>query len=151
MLRASIAAGLVFIGCAVFAQNRLPSFEAASIKPSAPMPVGGFKPGSRLVCPLTGCGGPGTSDPERIRVPSISLKSLVQTAHNVRPYQIEGPSWLESGRFDIEATIHPGATKDEANLMLQKLLVDRFQLKLHRETRELPIYALVVAKSGPLL
>jgi uncharacterized protein (TIGR03435 family) len=133
------------------AQDLRPSFDAASIKPAVPMPAGGFAPGSRLVCPVNGCGGPGTSDPGRIRFANASLKSLIQTAYEVRPYQIEAPSWLDSARFDIEATIPSGTTRAQADLMLQNLLAERFQLKLHRSTREVPVYALVVAKNGPKL
>jgi uncharacterized protein (TIGR03435 family) len=68
-----------------------------------------------------------------------------------RPNQIEAPAWMESVWFDIVANVPRGATRDQANLMLQNLLADRLQLKVHRTTRELPIYALVVAKNGPKL
>jgi uncharacterized protein (TIGR03435 family) len=58
---------------------------------------------------------------------------------------------MESATFDVVANVPPGATREQANLMLQNLLADRFQLKVQRSTRELPIYALVVAKNGPQL
>ena len=103
------------------------------------------------MCPVTGCGGPGTGDPGRIRFANASLRNLIQTAYNVRPNQLEAPSWLESARFDVIATVPQGATRDQANLMLQNLLVDRFQLKVHRSTRELPVYALVIARNGSRL
>jgi uncharacterized protein (TIGR03435 family) len=112
--------------------------------------VGAVSPGRS--CPLTGCGGPGTSSPERITFTHTSLKNLIRAAYGVRSsHYIETPSWMESATFDLVANIRPGATRDEANLMLQNLLADRFQLKVHRTTRELPIYALVVAKNGPKL
>ena len=143
---------LILLGCtAVFAQDLRPTFDAASIK-SATRPVGPFLPGSRPVCPLNGCGGPGTGSPERITFTVASLKNLVRTAYNVRsPHQLEAPEWMDSATFDVVANVPPGATRDQANLMLQNLLADRFQLKVHRSTRELPIYALVVAKGGPKL
>jgi uncharacterized protein (TIGR03435 family) len=58
---------------------------------------------------------------------------------------------MESVFFDVVANIPPGATREQANLMLQNLLADRFQLKVHRSTRELPIFWLVVARGGPKL
>ena len=58
---------------------------------------------------------------------------------------------MESATFDVVANVPPGTTRDQANLMLQNLLADRLQLKVHRSTREAPIYALVVAKGGPKL
>jgi uncharacterized protein (TIGR03435 family) len=136
---------------AVAAAQDLPSFDAASIKPAA-RPVGPFLPGSRPVCPLNGCGGPGTGSPERITFTFTSLKNLIRVAYNMwSPNQIEAPSWMESATFDVVVNVPPGATKEQANLMLQNLLADRFQLKVHRSTKELPIYALVVAKNGPKL
>jgi len=58
---------------------------------------------------------------------------------------------MESATFDVVANIPRGATREQANLMLQNLLVDRFQLKVHRATRELPVFALMVARNGPKL
>jgi uncharacterized protein (TIGR03435 family) len=153
MLERIITAVLMLFSCTeVFAQapNVLPSFEVVSIKPSAPMPAV-FMPGSRLVCPLSGCGGPGTSDPGLLRFADISLRSLIQTAYSVMPNQMEAPSWLDSARFDVVATVPQGATREQTKLMLQNLLADRFQLKLHHSTKEIPAYMLVVAKNGPKL
>lgn len=147
-----VTASLILLGCtAAFAQEPRPSFDAASIKP-ADAPAGYFFPGSRLVCPLTGCGGPGTGSPERIAFAHASLKNLIRVAYDLwSPNQLEAPAWMESTRFDIVANIPPGATRDQANLMLQNLLADRFHLAVHRSTRELPIYALLLAKNGPKL
>jgi uncharacterized protein (TIGR03435 family) len=55
---------------------------------------------------------------------------------------------MDSERFDIVAKVPAGATPEQVNLMLQKLLVDRFQMTVHREAKELPVYALVVGKNG---
>lgn len=149
--RVSVRAGLVLLGCgAVFAQDRSPSFEAASIKPAVRI-VGPFLPGSRLVCPLTGCGGPGTGDPGRITFTTISLKNLIEVAYALRPYQVEAPAWVDSSLFDVVATIPAGATRDDVKRMLQNLLAERFQLTVHQSTKDMPIYALVVVKGGPLL
>src|SRR5688500_12781211 len=116
----SLSAGLILLGCtAVFAQDLRPAFEAASIRPVAP-PVGFFMPGSRLVCPLTGCGGPGTGSPERITFTHISLKNLIRASYDVwSPHHIEAPAWMDTATFDIVATVPSGATREQANLMLQ--------------------------------
>ena len=148
----SLSAGLILLGCAaVAAQDRRPVFEAASIRPVAP-PVGFFMAGTRPACPLSGCGGPGTATPSRITFTFISLKNLIRAAYNLeQSSHLEAPAWTESVTFDVVANVPPGATRDEANLMLQNLLADRFQLKVHRSTRELPVYALVVDRNGPKL
>ncbi len=73
------------------------------------------------------------------------------TAYGVKTYQISGPAWLDTERFDIVAKVPQGATKDDVKLMLQNLLADRFKLTLHREKKDMPMYALLVAKNGPKL
>ncbi len=59
-----------------------------------------------------------------------------------------GPGWMDSEHFDIEAKAEGDPSREEENLMVQSLLEDRFKLVIHRETRQLPIYTLVVSKSG---
>jgi len=145
-----LAAFLIAIAPSAPAQSSRPQFEAVSIKPSAPMPAV-FMPGTRLVCPLKGCGGPGTSDPGLMRFTSTSLRHLIEAAYNVLPYRIEAASTLDSPLFDVTATVPQGATPEQALLMLQNLLADRFQLRLHHSTKELPVYRLVVSKNGPKL
>jgi uncharacterized protein (TIGR03435 family) len=117
------------------------SFEVASVKPAAPMQVGRMMSGSR--------GGPGTPDPGHLTYTNISLKNLVVNAFGVKGYQVSGPGWLESERFDITAKVPQGATKEQVKIMTQNLLKDRFGLVFHRETKDLPMYALVVGKGGP--
>lgn len=147
-----LACGLLFLACAaVSAQDQRLVFEAASIRPAVPYPVGGFMPGTRPSCPISGCGGPGTGSPERITFIFVSLKNLIWVAYDLEAYQVEGPDWLDAAKFDIVVNVPRGATRAEANVMLQNLLADRFQLKLHRTTREVPIYALLVANGGPKL
>jgi uncharacterized protein (TIGR03435 family) len=69
-------------------------------------------------------------------------------AYRVRPYQVEGPDWIASERFDIAAKLPSGAKREQVPEMLQSLLADRFQLTLHHGSRELPVLALTVAKGG---
>ena len=85
---------------------------------------------------------------------AYGLEGLLMEAYNVASYQISGgPAWLRMDRFDIDAKA-PGdntLTRDQKREMLRALLEDRFHLVVHRETKEMPIYALVVAKGGPKL
>jgi uncharacterized protein (TIGR03435 family) len=67
----------------------------------------------------------------------------------VKGYQISGPAWIDTERFNIVAKVPKGASKDDVKLMLQNLLAERFKLALHREKKDLPMYALVVGKNGP--
>jgi uncharacterized protein (TIGR03435 family) len=96
-------------------------------------------------------GGPGTQDPGRIRYHDVSLKMLLARAYNVKPGEISGPGWLASERYTIEAKLPPDTNADQLQLMLQKLLTERFQISLHREVKETPVYRLKVAKNGPKL
>ena len=96
-------------------------------------------------------GGPGTPDPGQLTYTNVSLKNVLINAYDVNDYQISGPTWLDRERFDIVAKIPQGATKEQFRQMLQNLLAERFKLTLHHETKELPMYTLVVAKGGPKL
>lgn len=83
-----------------------------------------------------------------------TLKTLVAAAYNLSPRAISGgPSWVDSDHYDIFAK-PPGSVRpnfDEQTNMLRKLLAERFNLTFHREPKELPVYALTIAKSGPKL
>jgi uncharacterized protein (TIGR03435 family) len=79
----------------------------------------------------------------------MSLKNLLMSAYDMKNFQISGPAWLDTERFDINATMPPETTKEQFHVMLQNLLAERFKLTLHRETKELPMYSLTVAKGGP--
>jgi uncharacterized protein (TIGR03435 family) len=113
-------------------------FEVATIKPAA---------AARPTAPS----GPGTSDPENIRYNYVSVKNLLLRAYGLPMQQIAGPAWIDSDRYDVAAKVPPGTTKDQANVMLQNLLADRFKLAVHRETRELSRYELTVGKNGSKL
>jgi uncharacterized protein (TIGR03435 family) len=74
------------------------------------------------------------------------------TAYKLQEYQIVGgPTWLESDRYDITAKSEDDANEDQVVEMIGSLLEDRFKLKFHHEARELPVYALLVSKSGSRL
>jgi uncharacterized protein (TIGR03435 family) len=115
-------------------------FEVVSIKPSATgdgsftydFPLGGRFSGSNL-----------------------TIHNLLRIAYDLQDYQISGgPAWMTSVGFDIQARAATGTgevPREQLLQMVQALLADRFQLALHRETRQLPVYVLVVGKAGPRL
>ncbi len=115
-------------------------FEVASVRVAAPrnMYVGARK------------GGPGTADPERFTWEYAPFLSILIEAFGVQPSQIEG-SGLEDQRYDITAKVPEGTTKDGLDVMLQNLLIDRFGLKFHHQSRVMAVYELTVAKSGSKL
>ncbi len=115
-----------------------PAFEAASVKPAPPK--------SRPVME----GGPGTSDPNRIRC-RISLRYLVMAAYRTGSSQLSAPAWLDDRLFEITATLPPGTTGAQLRTMLQGLLSERFHLTIHREQKEMVAYTLGIGKGGPKL
>lgn len=115
-----------------------PQFEVASIKPAQPMPMGKMR--IRM-----------DADAGMLRYTNVSLKDCIRVAYRVKDFQVEGPDWLGSTRFDIEAKLPDGASKEEIPEMLQAMLADRFQLVVHRDNKEHAVYGLIVAKGGPKL
>jgi len=86
-----------------------------------------------------------------VSYPSVTLKFLLAQAYGLPMFQVAGPDWLGTERYEILATVPPGTTEGQKRLMLRNLLSERFRLSLHRETRTFPIYALVVGRNGPKL
>jgi uncharacterized protein (TIGR03435 family) len=83
---------------------------------------------------------------------NLSVHMLMQSAYNLKGWQIlGGPAWVKTDRYDIEAKAEGNPDFQEKLQMLQPLLADRFQLKFHRETRQMPLYSLTVARNGPKL
>lgn len=89
-----------------------------------------------------------TVDGARVDMGFQGLNDLIRIAFKVKAYQIQGPEWMTQQRFEIQAKIPDGVSKDLVPQMLQSLLADRFKFTFHREKKELPVYALVVAKGG---
>ena len=123
------------------ADDALPTFEVASIKSNK------NGPGSPMM---------GRSLPGRFETTNMPAKLLLLQAYGVPTYRIQGaPPWLDSERFDIAAKIPEGSQPDQLMFMIRSLLIERFKLVAHRETRESPVYALVMARSdgklGPKL
>jgi len=124
----------VFSAVALYGQPL--AFEVASIKPSPPQGMHEMRVGM-------------SADAGRITFTAVNLRDLLTRAFEVKAPQISGPGWIDSDRFDVAAKIPDGVPKEEIPAMLRTLLEERFKLKFHRETKEMPIYELVVAKGGP--
>jgi uncharacterized protein (TIGR03435 family) len=124
------------------------TFEVASVKvTSAAQSAGGM-----VTARKSSSGpGPGAADPIRFSRRRATLASLLLAAYSLKPQQLIGPDWLTSERYDVEAKVPDGATGEQQLIMLQNLLVERFRMKVHRETKEMPVYEMVIAKGGPKL
>jgi uncharacterized protein (TIGR03435 family) len=143
VLKLTAIAGLAFASGTLFAQG--PAFEVATIKPSAPMTAIAMKL-------MSGQGHVGLRvEGDRVDIVSMSLSGLIQAAYKVKPYQVTGPGWISDQRFDVVAKMPEGAVPDQVPEMLQALLAERFKLTIRRESREHPLYALVVARGGSKL
>jgi len=123
------------------------TFDVASVRPAAQIDQ------AKMIADLRAGKRPQSSSIDGLRVTYtyMSLKELISFAYNVRPYQVSGPDWLVSDRFDIVAKMPEGATKDSVPGMLKALLADRFKLTAHLETKDQPVLGLMVGKSGPKL
>jgi uncharacterized protein (TIGR03435 family) len=134
------------------AMTTTPEFEVASVKPADKQERDQFRNAPGPVAEMMGFeGGPGTKDPGRIFYHGVSLKMVLARAYKMKPEQISGPSWLGSELYTIEAKLPPGTDAEGLRSMLQKLLTERFQMSLHKEVKETPVYRLKVAKNGPKL
>jgi uncharacterized protein (TIGR03435 family) len=117
---------------AVFAQPARLAFEAASIRQST-----SAESHSNA-----------SVDDSGIVLTNVTLRQCVEAAYNIQDPDLVGPDWLETTRFDIQAkppAVHP---KEYLQPMLKTLLEDRFQLVAHRETKTIPVYALMIGKDG---
>jgi uncharacterized protein (TIGR03435 family) len=130
-----------------FAQAPL-AFEVASVKPAGTLDLGAMQQGKM---PRIGM----KVDGQVVDIGSFTLKDLIRTAYEVKDYQVSGADGLgtpmTAQRFNIQATLPEGATEKQVPQMLQTLLADRFKLVVHKESKEQPVYALVVAKGGSKL
>jgi len=122
-------------------QDAAPAFEVATIKENTS--------GERLAGIRRQAGG-------RVTVTNIAPRALIRYAYQLADFQlVGGPSWMDNDKFDMVAKLEgdpeygiPGGAPDAIQLAMRNLLADRFKLKIHRETREMDIYALVMAKAG---
>lgn len=123
-------------------------FDVATIKPSAPLDM------AKLAADVQAGRMPRLGpfvDASHAEYIYLSLKDLLALAYKLKDYQISGPEWLATERFDINAKMPEGATKDDAPALLKALLADRFKLTAHTATEEHKVLALIVGKNGPVL
>jgi uncharacterized protein (TIGR03435 family) len=119
-----------------------PEFEVAMIKPRNPSAP---PPGRLARFPVM-------TPPGRLIVANATLKDLIAGAYSLQAYQVTGgPAWIGSTRFDVEGKATGNTTREQRLLMLRSLLTERFKLALHRESKELAVYALEVGKKAPRL
>jgi uncharacterized protein (TIGR03435 family) len=110
-----------------------PTFEVASVKPNSSGEFGASFGGR----------------PGQVTVRNSSLRNIVRNTYGVQDFQIVGgPDWFDKDRFDITARAATEAPQGQMILMMQSLLAERFKLVVHMETRQLPMYALVLAREG---
>jgi uncharacterized protein (TIGR03435 family) len=133
----NIILGIGLSATALFAQSpSRPAFEVASIRPS---PAGALTQGVVAGARIDGA---------QFRTSYMTLKDYIGTAYRVKLYQISGPDWIGTDRFDVAATLPDGTLPAQVPEMMQALLADRFQLNFHREQKDFPVYALEVTKTG---
>lgn len=128
---------LLLAGSAAYAADG-PAFEVASIKATAPQEMG------RVMIRMGG-------SPGRIDWVNVSLRDMLRYAYDVKDYQIAGPDWLGSARFDVDAKYPPDTKREDIGRMMQNLLAERFGVRIHKESKEVPVFNLVVGKNGPKL
>ena len=87
-----------------------------------------------------------TIDRAQVRMIGLTMRDLLGMAYRVKPYQINGPDWMATERYAINAKLPSGASPEKLPEMTQTLLADRFGLKIHREQKEMPVYAMLVGK-----
>ena len=127
-------------------RQQQPEFEAATVK--AIEQVGLRRPA--YIQEGRGFqGGPGSPSPNRINYSGVTLRMLVRRAYALRLDEIAGPSWIDEQPYQVIANVPPGTDDAQLRVMLRSLLIERFQLRTHREKRAMSIYALVVARGGP--
>ena len=119
-----------------------PIFEVASLKPAPPFSLEKMQSGQLHVASIAG---------SQASFQIESLRDLLVYAFRVKPYQISGPSWIRDGRWDIVAKLPEGTSQDRVPEVVQSLLIERFDLATHHESRENPAYDLIVDKVGPKL
>ena len=141
--RAPLALAAAAIAALAQTPASAPAFEVASIRPAPPLRPMEIAQGKVHL---------GMSvDGARVDIGALSIADLIRIAWEVKPYQVSGPEWMATERFNILAKMPEGATKDQVPAMLKALLAERFRLSVHKENREHPIYALVAGKGGPKL
>jgi uncharacterized protein (TIGR03435 family) len=125
----------VLAAAAAFGQTPRPEFEVASIHPTDQSNPAQVNVGVHI-------------DGAQVNITYFALKDYIRVAYKLKDYQVVGPDWMASQRFDISAKLPAGATREQVPDMLKSLIEDRFKLKTHMDSKEFPVYALIPAKGG---
>src|SRR5579872_1747033 len=141
--------GMIFAVVAAAQPADKLSFEVATVKLSAGPAVSTVN--GRTMTSFGTKGGPGTNDPTRWTCTYCDIANLLPRAYGVQSYQLTFPSWMNSEHYDISANVPAGATREQLQIMIRNLLEERFQFKLHRESKDIAGYDLVIGKNGPKL
>jgi hypothetical protein len=112
-----------------------PQFEVATVKVAHELRDGAISIGMRV-------------DHGEITWAGATLGDFIRYACNVKDYQVSGPDWLKTDRFDLAAKAEGDASQDQIRVMLRALLSERFAMALHTASKNMPVYALIVAKGG---
>jgi uncharacterized protein (TIGR03435 family) len=122
----------IFLTAGLYAQT--PQFEVASMKA---LPRG--EPGRQR-----------TADGAQLRYPSVSLLSLLREAYRLKTtQQVDGPEWMRTQMYAIQAKLPANSLSEQIPEMLQALLAERLRLSVHHESRPLPNNVLLVGRKGP--
>jgi uncharacterized protein (TIGR03435 family) len=131
---------ILFTATAAFGQaadTPAPTFDVASVKAS--QPGTGAEQRRRENIQVS----PGT-----VTMRNVNLKSCIRWAYHVTEYQVTGPAWLDSERYEITGKAAGPATEEQLRLMMQGLLQERFKLAFHRQIKDFAVYVLVPGKNG---
>ncbi|HLK67045.1 MAG TPA: TIGR03435 family protein [Bryobacteraceae bacterium] len=143
MRRAVIGVGIVgFAFWPAYGQSapQAPAFEVASVKALKMSSIEKAKARDSI-----------DVSPGNLTIRNATLNTCLRWAYGVKDYQISGPSWMDSEVYEIVAKASGPASADEMKPMLQALLADRFNLTLHRDKKEMLVYALIQGKNPPKL
>ncbi|HEY4085451.1 MAG TPA: TIGR03435 family protein [Bryobacteraceae bacterium] len=117
----------------------MPSFDAASVRVAAPLDFANMRSRPQMGVHY---------DSGRLDIRSMPLRDVITAAYRIKTYQLQGSEWIAGVMVDISAKLPAGSNEDQIPDMLQTLLAERFGLKLHRETKDEPVYFLTVGKGG---
>jgi uncharacterized protein (TIGR03435 family) len=137
IMKTSTTIALTILLCAaVYAQtpSEKPEFEVATVRPSPQTRPDRVGVGLRM-------------DGSQAYISYFPLQAYIAMAYRVQQYQVSGPDWINSTMYNVNAKLPEGTTPRQIPEMLQSLLAERFQLKLHHEQKELPVYALILGKA----
>jgi uncharacterized protein (TIGR03435 family) len=139
MLPANLAL-LLLAATAAFGQSAdtpPPVFDVASVKVGQPGGAGERRGRANIQV-----------SPGSVTMRNVNLRACIRWAWHVTEFQVTGPDWLDSERYEISGKAAGPATEDQLRLMTQALLKERFKLAVHLQTKEVAAYVLVVGKNG---